>query len=129
MSVSYSAESFYFTASKITFDWTSNASGVAEYTTVKVGGLLVRVTFIPDSGGTQPSNNYNVTLLDDNDMDVLAGHGVGLSNTTTTHFQPGLPLKDGVTTSIGPIFISDILHLSVTGAGDSKGGKVVLYLR
>ena len=116
---------------KISIAWTSDASGdVNGYpTSAFLSGQVVRVVFAPSAGGTQPSNLYDVTLLDGSGLDVLAGQGVNLSNSAASAVVPGVPLRDGTTTSVHPCHIDDQLELRVSGAGNAKTGTVVLYVR
>ena len=116
-------------ARKITLDWLSDASGDATYTTEKLAGTIVGVAFIPDGGGTAPTTLYDVTLTDDNGVDILSGQGANLSATVANRVVPGVPFKDGTTTSVAPIVLNDTLDLVVANAGNAKGGQVILYLR
>lgn len=118
------------TVRKITLDWTSDASGNVSGTNTKyLSGEILRIIFIPDSGGTQPTDGYDVVLNDDNGVDILANQGANLSNANTSVVCPGVALKDGTTTSVRPVVIDDTLELQVSNAGASKGGKVILYMR
>jgi hypothetical protein len=116
---------------KITLAWTSDASGnvTAIPTATWVEGELLRVVFVPNGGGTAPSNLYDVLLKDENGVDVLGGQGANLSDTVVSHVCPGVPLKDGTTTSTRPSLVCGFLTLDVTNAGNAKGGTVVLYVR
>jgi len=116
------------TVSKVTLDWTSDASGDVSGThTVYLSGQIERVCFIPDSGGTQPTDQYDVTLEDDNGLDVLQGLGANLSNATATDVVP--VVTDGNAGNASPTAIDDKLELKVANAGNAKGGKVILYIR
>ena len=119
-----------------TIAWTSDASGdVSESITNILSdknqfqGLLVRVDFIPGSGGSQPSANYDVTITDENSVDILAGQGANRSNSATESVAPGLSLTDGTTTSLVPMPVLGSLTLTVENAGDTKTGTVILYER
>lgn len=114
-------EQVHTTVKKITFDWLSSALGAADATTtLAYDGLLERVVFIPDSGGTQPTNLYDVVLNDPNGIDVLNGQGANLSNVAASV----------VLASSGLMAVAgEKLTLGVTNAGDSKGGMVIVYLR
>lgn len=112
-----------------TLDWQSASDGSVDLDTNPVYGELQRVAFVPDSGGTQPTNAYDMLLKDEHGVDVLAGQGANLANNANTHVCPGVPLKDGTTTSVRPILLSGVLNLEITNAGDTKGGLVVLYVR
>lgn len=114
-------EEIFSTMSKITFSWTSNASGAASgSTTMDYSGVIYRVVFEPGSGATQPTNLYDITLTDDDGIDILDGAGGDLSNTTTEQLQ-------------GFIGVSAVanskLTLAVSNAGNSKTGTVIVYLR
>lgn len=114
---------------KQTFEWVSDGSGNASV----VGGLLAsgeiqRVVFVP-STTVAPTANYDITLTDAHGVDVLAGQGANLAASGNTHVCPGLPLKDGTTTSVVPIVVDSILTLNVSNAGASKAGSVIVYLR
>lgn len=113
-----------------TLAWVSHTDGVVDLDTDQaVTGELLRVVFIPGSGGTQPTDAYDVLLKDTHGVDVLAGQGANLSNTTTTHVCPGVALKDGTTTSVRPVFLAGVLNLEVSNAGSGKSGQLVLYVR
>ena len=113
---------------RLTIAWTSAADGtVTQALDKKYSGILERVVFNP--GATAPTASYDVTITDDQGYDVLAAQGADLSATVTTSVKPGIPFKDGTTTSIAPIVIDDTLTINITNAGDSKNGVIVLYIR
>ena len=115
---------------KYTLAWVSTAGGaVSGNETGYISGEILRVVFKPDGGGTQPTDLYDVTLLDDAGFDVLAGQGANLSNANTTNVCPGVPMKDGTTTSVRPQIVDDTLELQVSNAGSAKGGTIYLYVR
>lgn len=104
---------------KISFDWASSAGGAADATTTGYyNGMVERAVFVPDSGGTQPTDSYDVVVNDDDSIDVCRGFGANLSNATS------LDVHDLST----PVANCQ-LTLAVTNAGNAKGGLVVLYLR
>lgn len=114
-------ETRHTTVKRILWDWLSTAGGAADLVTTKAyDGLIERAVFIPDGGGAQPTNLYDVTVTDPDGVDVLAGLGADLSNAATvvkTH-------ANGLTAVSG-----QVLTLNVTNAGNAKGGQVILYLR
>lgn len=115
---------------RYTVDWTSASDGTyseAINSGETIAGEIVRVVFNP--GSTAPTANYDITITDAQGFDVLAGQGANLSATDTTNVAPGVPVKDGTTTSVGPMIVCDVLTLSITNAGASKNGTVVLYVR
>jgi hypothetical protein len=111
--------------------WTSDASGnVSGIPTVNViSGSIERVVFVPGTGGVEPTDLYDVTLLDSHGIDVLAGQGANLSQSSASHIKPGVPMKDGTTTSTAPIAVDEVLTLAVSAAGNAKSGTVILYVR
>jgi len=114
-------EETFSTMSKITFSWTSNASGAASgATTNNYSGVIYRIVFEPGSSATQPTDLYDVTLTDDDGIDILDGAGGDLSNATTDQLQ-GLIGVSAVANSK--------LTLTISNAGDSKTGTVIVYLR
>lgn len=114
--------------SRIDIAWTSDSGGNATVATSAVTGTIRRVTFVPGTAGSQPTNAYDVTLTDEHGLDVLAGQGANLSNAANAHVAPGVPLKDGTTTSVVQPAVDGLLTLNVTNAGNAKSGTVVVYL-
>lgn len=107
--------------------WTSSAGGaVSGIPSGAVNGLLLAVIFKPGAGGVQPTDAYDVTLLDVDGFDVLAGLGANLSNATATRIVP--LIGDGTTTNQpGPV--GQTLELQVANAGNAKSGTVSLFVR
>ena len=114
-------ETRHTSVKRIMWDWLSATGGaVTSATTYAYDGLLERVVFDPDAGGTLPSDAYDVTITDADGNDVLAGLGANLAQGSTvvkTH-------ADGLTAVAG-----SKLTLNVSAAGDEKGGIVIVYLR
>ncbi len=118
-------EETFGSVKKILFDWLSENGGAddgkATKTTTNVyNGVLERAVFVPDSGGTQPDNLYDVEVLDADGYDVLIALGLNLSNAAAVSKSHA----DG----LGAV-ANDKLTLSVSGANSAKGGVVILYLR
>jgi hypothetical protein len=112
---------------KYEIDWTSNAAGAAGETVGPFIGVLLRVVFNP--GTAAPSDNYDVTLSDEDGVDVLSGLGANRDTSTTEEIIPLLNGSDGTNTTPLPRAICGNLTLAVTNAGDSKTGKITLYMR
>jgi hypothetical protein len=109
--------------------WTSDGSGDAsEVSPQSVSGQIERVVFVP-SATAAPTNLYDIVLTDEHGLDVLGGQGANLSNSASSHVCPGTPLKDGTTTSVRPMVVDGALTLTVSNAGASKAGEVILYVR
>lgn len=99
--------------------WVSDDSnGTASGTTTYAydGKILLLAT---DPGATAPTDNYDVTLADDNGIDVLAGAGADRDTANT---------ETVVSASLGAVAGSK-LTLSIAAAGNSKIGTVYIYIR
>ena len=95
-----------------------------------VRGKLGKVEFVPSSS-LSPCwgiTNYTITLKDSADIDLLAGRGANLSSNTASTVCPGVMVTDGVSTSVVPAVANDLFVVAVTNCGNSKSGKVVLYV-
>lgn len=115
------------TMRSIAWDWTCDASGnVSGIPSTHISGVIERAVFAPGAGGAQPTDAYDVTLLDDDGLDVLAGRGTNLSNATKSHSTP--LIGDGTTTD-QKVAIDGQLNLVVANAGNAKQGRVKLYYR
>lgn len=105
------------------FDWTSDASGnVSGIPVIVRGGWIRQIQFVPDGGGTAPTALYDVTLLDANGVDLLAGAGADLSATVSKITTPGASaifLDTSLNTSISP---------TVANAGNAKGGLIYIWI-
>lgn len=101
--------------------WTSNASGAVSGNAFSVArGEIVQVRFVPGSSGSQPTNLYDITLVDPNSVDILNGSGADQSNTAGAYliFNP-------------PLFheASDTLDVVIANAGNAKSGTITIWVR
>ena len=104
----------------IKWDWLcTDAGAVTSATTRGYTGEIIRVVLQPDGGGTQPTDQYDVTIVDAYG-DVLNGGGANCSNATTVQ-----KTKED---KLAPVCES-ILTLSITNAGNAKGGIVTLFIK
>jgi hypothetical protein len=103
-------------------DWLSDAAGdvTENATTEHYSGVILYAAFVPDAGGTQPTDQYDVTVLDKNSLDVLNGLGANKSNSVTAYADQ----YDG----LGAVANSK-LTVTVDNAGNAKGGIVYLWIR
>jgi hypothetical protein len=108
---------------KYSVAWTSDASGNVDGTPVALRrGRLLQVKFVPTNGGAQPSNNYAVTLIDADGVDILAGKGAALSNTAASIAVP-------IVSSASPAFVeAGTFTPTITGAGSATNGRIDLYI-
>lgn len=112
---------------KYSIAWVSDASGNVTANTLAVKrGRLHQVKFIPDAAGTQPSDLYDVTLLDADSVDLLLGLGADRSNAASSI----VPRLDGQGGTSGPLcwYEGGTLTPTVANAGNAKGGTLVLYV-
>ena len=118
VTISYSEHD---TIKYVQWDWTSDASGDVSGTATKViAGVALR--YAPTPSSTAPSANYDITILDDDGIDIAAG---GLANRHTSDSEQvlvGGDAKDGAA-------FNGTLNLVVANAGNTKIGKLVMYYR
>jgi len=114
------SEETFGSVKKIQWDWLSDASGDAnKATTNPYEGEILFAVFEPDSGGTQPTDQYDVVINDPDGYDVLVGVGADLSNAANVY-----KLK----AAMGAVK-ADVLNLVVSNGGNAKGGLVTLFIR
>jgi hypothetical protein len=118
---------------RVEIDWETDQAGEITKVLDPLAGILRGVAFRPGAAGGQnaPENTYDVTILDQEGVDLLAGQGANLSNTTATRVAPGVPFKDGTTTSIAHPVVDGALTLVLTNGtnnGTKRQGRIVLYL-
>lgn len=104
--------------------WVSDAAGAVTGNTIAIKrGEILAVKFKPDAAGTQPTDLYDVTFEDPDNVDLLAGGGANLSNATTTRKKPAVNTSDS-------LFFegSTTCELVVANAGNAKGGTVILWV-
>lgn len=105
---------------KITWAWTSDASGNADkITTVAFDGVLQMLVTVPSGGGTAPTDLYDVTVTDGDSVDVLLGAGANRAAAST----------QAVAASSLGVVAGDKLTLNVSNSGNAKQGTVHLYIR
>ena len=106
--------------SQYTVAWTSDASGAVSGNLLTVRrGRVVQVKFRPGSGGTQPTDLYDATLVDPDSVDLALGNGANLSNATSKLS----------TQTPGPYFNGEgRLDLVIANAGNAKTGTVIFLV-
>ncbi len=105
---------------KITWAWTSTAGGAAsEVTTYPYTGSIERMVTVPAAAGGAPTDDYDITITDEDGVDVLSGAG---SNRDTANTEQVAAANLGAVAN-------DKLTLNVSNAGNAKSGTVILYVR
>lgn len=112
---------------KVIVSWTSDGSGDAAGTSLKINGELLKgVTNPTDS----PTDNYDIVLTDDDGANLLAGAFDDLAdrdttNTETVHFN----LSDGTVPIAAYPVVCSTVTVTVAAAGATKSGVLTLYYR
>lgn len=109
---------------KLTLSWTSSGGAVSGNTFTPPGGELLQVKFIPGANSAQPTDLYDMTLVDSDGVDYLAGLGANLSNAAASVVVPR------ASTSAARFYLdgSSTLDLVVANAGNAKSGTVILWI-
>lgn len=103
---------------KVSVSWTSDASG--DYTeTVKIYGFIVKVVFNPTDG---PTDNYDLTLVDGEGVDVLGGGGADRDTSTSEQ------IPDPTTGKTICGFAYGDVTFTVAAAGNAKSGVTHIYV-
>ena len=94
--------------------WTSSDTGDATGT-VTLDGAIVRVVTNP--GATAPTDNWDLTIIDADGIDILATEGLNRDTATSEQIFPtNTPFHNGDVT------------VTIANAGDTKDGVVTLYM-
>lgn len=109
---------------KVKFAWTSENgggdAGKASKTTVNAyTGEIIRLVTIPGAGGVAPTDDYDVTITDEDGTDVLIGAGANRDTANT---------EQVLASSLGCVAY-DKLTLNIQNAGNAKQGTAIIYIR
>ena len=114
-------EETYGTIKKIKFAWTSgdgaeDGTASGQTTHAYSGKILGLAT---DPGSPAPTALYDITVTDEDGMDVLMGGGADRSATVTEYV---------LSSSLGAV-ANDKLTINVSAAGTNTKGVAYLYIR
>lgn len=114
-------ETIHDTVKEIKCEWTSDSAtgGVSGTTLEYYTGKILGLATVPGTAGAQPDDNYNLTAIDRNSLDVLMSGGL-LRDETNTEYV--------LSTSLGAVVASQ-LTITIDTAGNSKTGVVYIYIR
>lgn len=105
---------------RIVIDWTSAADGSATQLIENLYGWLIKA--VTDPGATAPTDNYDITLVDENSIDAAESM---LVNRDTANTETVYPVATGAVT---PVFLCGSHTFTLANAGDSKQGRLVIYI-
>ncbi|MDH5664753.1 MAG: hypothetical protein OEY10_00445 [Nitrosopumilus sp.] len=116
--ITYSAESQ--PVKVIYIDWVSDdTTGAVSGSTKRINGRIVKV--VTDPSATAPTALYDITITDDEGIDVIQGLGANRSATVTEE------VSVVYTGTSNNVYVNDILTINVTNAGNSKQGQIIIY--
>lgn len=102
----------------VTVAWTSNAAGNVTVTGIHLEGMISRVTFA--NGSATPTNLYDVTMTDQDSIDVLGGDGANIAVATNVVKVPALDSYQS--------YVQGQHTVTITNAGNAKSGTLRIYL-
>lgn len=107
---------------KIKFAWTSDASGdVEKAVTRTINGIALAL--VTDPGATAPTDNYDITIEDEDSIDILNGNGSDRDTSNTEQVAVDLDTGQG-----RPVAATSYTF-KVANAGNAKVGTAWLYYR
>jgi len=114
---------------KATITWLSDdASGAVTHTFDQVDKERVRGYYLffmlTNPGATAPTDNYDITLLDDDSVDMAGG---ALADRDTSNSEAVLPLLSGGVA--GDRIVNGGIAVTITSAGNAKVGVLKLWFR
>lgn len=113
----------------MTFTWVSAADGSASgVSDAMESGQIYRIVTVPSSTEA-PTNDYGLTLTDQDGIDVAEGMLVNRLTATTQEVNPVIETAVGSDKYAVPVLFSGPLTLTVASAGSGKGGIVRVYYR
>jgi hypothetical protein len=96
------------------FECVTADDGTLDWDTPLIYGTVNQVAVKPDSGLTQPTDEFDVVINDIDGNDVLQGSGANCSNSANTVILPNIP-------------VNGQLNILVTGGGTAKGLNIRIY--
>lgn len=105
---------------RMVFDWTSSAGGAADHE-FELQGYIVKVVTDPDNSAA-PTDNYDLSIVDEDGADVLIGQGADRDTANTESFYPAQ--ADGAI----PVFHCGTVTFTIANAGNAKAGRAILWV-
>jgi hypothetical protein len=108
-------------------EWTSHASnGTVVQAIERFSGEILRITTNPD-GTAAPTDDYDITLVDGDGVDVALGTLANRDDTNTETVYPSVA-GSGALTDIR-MSVAGLITLTIANAGNSKKGIITIYYR
>lgn len=113
----------------LTLAWTSDSETGAveaatsdEITAWLEGKWIMSAKTVPGTGNEAPTAAYDITITDEDGFSIF---GTDLNDRSATDAEEALPYVAGTK---APRLITGALTVSVSDAGDSKTGKIILTI-
>lgn len=104
----------------ISYAFTTDGDGNASEESATVNGQINRIVTNPASGDDRPSTNWNLTILDEDGVDILGGNGEDRDAT-------GAAVSEQAAPSVAGLGVQSTLTFTVGDGGATKKGVVNLY--
>lgn len=114
--------------------WTSDSSGAAADVLNQIHGEVLGFQTIPSTAsGEEPTDNWDLTLLDRDGVDLLDGLGANRNTATVervdTSDRKNIPSDAGYAESAFPVPTTGALTHTVANAGAEKSGTTRIWYR
>ena len=110
-------------------DWVSSDTGTAT-ATVNLDGQLLK--FVTNPGAVAPTDSYDITLVDEDGLDVANGL---LADRDTANSEVVYPFAEvtlggtGTDAAALPLYHGGPVTFTLASAGDTKAGQLKVYMR
>jgi hypothetical protein len=119
--------SAFSTVHKVTFNWTSDASGDADTTSPrKYNGQILGVTVVPAAEPNAPSDAYDVLLKNQDGADIILSTALANLDSIPTYEKYTL---SGATVNALAALCGDNIRIIVSNAGNANSGTINVYFR
>ena len=117
---------------RILIDWVSDdATGAVSGTSKKIVGALIKG--VTDPGAAAPTADYDIVITDEEGVNVLGNCVDDLVDRHTSNTEEVYFLVSNLAAAdpggIVPPVVCDKLTFSVSNAGNSKAGQIIIYYR
>lgn len=103
---------------RVDWSWTSHTDGTVAGGVGLSGTIIGRIVgFITNPGVAAPTDNYDITLLNSDGVDVLAAAGVDRDTLNSEQVNPAVPIP-----------VDGTLELVIANAGSGKNGVFSIIL-